>query len=344
MRTLLAAVITAAALLAPAQLSTASAAPAPGRAVVVVSGAAAVSPFTTPQESCATGLAAGNTDTAIRQYLLEQGYTVYTSPAMTGGGPVTDQTGFGPFGGCPLTLPADMTVDSTGGIDAGGERLARFLTHLHTERGVEEVDVIAHSMGGLFSRAAIRDLQSAGSPIRIRSLTTIGTPWQGSYLADYANGAIPLGDCAGDAFCEIIMTGAAAQAQELAARPDRQVSHDHLMGPSGWNAAQAGVLDDIPVTLVAGERFTRPDANPQVWPNDGIVAARSALAAELDDAILPHRRCVTFDDTHSIYFSDLAGLPWSTGLTWDPRVFDTLRAAIETASTDQPTRQGCPVA
>jgi triacylglycerol lipase len=60
-----------------------------GHAVVVVSGGDATSPFTTPEQACATGLAAGNTDTAIREFLLKQGYTVYTSPAMAGRGPVT---------------------------------------------------------------------------------------------------------------------------------------------------------------------------------------------------------------------------------------------------------------
>ena len=35
----------------------------PGAAVVIVSGGDAVSPFTTPDQACATGLAAGNTDT-----------------------------------------------------------------------------------------------------------------------------------------------------------------------------------------------------------------------------------------------------------------------------------------
>jgi hypothetical protein len=69
-----------------------------GAAVVIVSGGDAVSPFTTNDQACATGLAAGNTDTAIREFLIGKGYTVYTSPAMNGRGQVTDQQGFGAFG------------------------------------------------------------------------------------------------------------------------------------------------------------------------------------------------------------------------------------------------------
>ncbi|MDR3661589.1 MAG: hypothetical protein P4L86_14585, partial [Mycobacterium sp.] len=167
------------------------------QAVVIVSGGDATSPFTTPDQACATGLAAGNTDTALREYLVGQGYTVYTSPAMAGRGQVVDQTGFGAFGVCPNTLPENMTVNSTGSIDTAGEHLARFLNWLHTEKGVTDVDFVGHSMGGLYSRSAIRVLATTNSPVRIRSLTTIGTPWQGSYLSDYANDIIPLTDCLG---------------------------------------------------------------------------------------------------------------------------------------------------
>lgn len=301
-----------------------------GRAVVIVSGGAAVSPFTTPEQACRSGLAAGNTDTALRQNLLEHGHRVFTSPAMAGRGPVVDQDGFGAFGDCPITLPDIMTVDSTGSIDLAGERLARFLTHLHDDYGVRELDVVAHSMGGLYSRAAFRMLQHTGSPLRLRSLTTIGTPWEGGFLADYANGTTPLSDCLGDALCERNMIAFKAEVEELMTGSGREVTQRYLTGPAGWNEFQAGVLDDIPVVLIAGDRFTRPEpVNPMVWPNDGLVARRSALAVDVGDRVLPHRRCFTFDDTHSIFVSNEAGLPWETGLTWDPRVHDVVRGAID---------------
>jgi triacylglycerol lipase len=324
---------------------TAPADPLPDRAVVVVSGGNAISPFTTPDQACATGLAAGNTDTAMRGYLLGQGYTVYTSPAMAGRGPVTEQGGFGAFGDCAVTLPDVMTVDSTGDIDLAGEHLARFLNYLHTDRGVDEVDVVGHSMGGLYARAAIRVLQQTGSPVHIRSLTTVGTPWQGSYVSDYANGITPLSDCLGDAFCEKAMTGTKAEVLRLMSGSGREVNQGYLMGAGGWNEFQAGVLDAIPVVLIGGDRFTKPGAvNPTVWPNDGFVETSSELATSISDRVLPHRRCVPFEDTHSIFISDANGLPWNTALTWDPRVLDVLHRAIEDAPTalSEPTRQGCP--
>lgn len=321
----------------------AAAAPA-GHAVVIVSGGEAVSPFTTPQEACTSGLPAGNTDTALRQHLLDAGYSVYTSPAMAGRGPVSDQGGFGAFGNCPITLPENMTVDSTASIDLAGEHLARFLSYLHDTRGVDVVDVVGHSMGGLYSRAAFRVLQGLGSPLRIRSLTTLGTPWQGSYLSDYANGLSPLSDCEGDEFCRQAAIAMQGEVARLETGSGREVNQQYLMGPRGWNEYQAGVLDQIPVVLIAGARFTQPaPANQTTWPNDGLVARQSALATEVSDRVLPHRRCATFDDTHSIFISDAVGLPWETALTWDLRVFDVVRGAIEGADSALQTtnRQGC---
>ena len=316
-------------------------------AVVVVSGGDATSPFTTPDQACATGLAAGNTDTALREYLLDKGLTVYTSPAMAGRGQVVDQTGFGAFGVCPVTLPENMTVNSTGSIDTAGEHLARFLTWLHTDKGVNEVDLVGHSMGGLYSRAAIRVLASTDSPVRVRSLTTLGTPWQGSYLSDYANGLVPLSDCLGDKFCESAMKDMKTEVQRLMAGSGREVNQAYLMGENGWNEFQSGVLDQIPVVLIGGKKFTKEGpVNSAVWPNDGLVALQSALAADISDPVLPHRRCHVFDDTHSIYVSNLAGMDWQTALTWDPEVLDAVHAAIENApgALDGPNREGCPAA
>ena len=317
----------------------------PGAAVVVVSGGDAASPFTTNDAACATGLAAGNTDTAIREYLISKGYTVYTSPAVNGRGQVVDQQGFGAFGVCPVTLPENMTVNSTGSIDAAGEHLARFVNWLHNDKGVTDVDFVVHSMGGLYSRAAIRVLATTDSQVKVRSLTTIGTPWQGSYIGDFANDVGSLNDCLGDKVCETAMKEGKAAVQKTVSGSGREVSQPFLMGKTGWNEFQAGVLDQIPVVLIAGNRFTKEgQVNSAVWPNDGIVAAQSALAKSISDPVLPHRRCYTFDDTHSIFVSDAAGLDWKKELTWDPHVFDVLHTAIEEApkALDDASRAGCP--
>lgn len=316
----------------------------PGAAVVVVSGGNATSPFTTNDQACATGLAAGNTSTAIREFLISKSYTVYTAPAIAGRGQVVDQTGFGAFAVCPVTLPENMTVNSTGSIDTAGEHLARFINWLHSEKGVTEIDLVGHSMGGLYSRAAIRVLATTNSPVKIRSLTTVGTPWQGSYLSDYANDLVPLADCMGDKFCETGMKEFRPVVLQLMSGSGREVNKAFLMGKDGWNEFQSGVLDKIPVVLIAGDRFKVPGpANASVWPNDGLVALESGLAKSISAPILPHRRCYTFDDTHSIFVSNQAGLEWKTALTWDPKVLDVIHQAIQDAPTalEAPDREGC---
>ena len=63
-------------------------------AVVLVSGGAAVTPFTTPDAAAASGLAAGNTMTALREHLLARGTTVFTAPARVGPGEVTNDPGW----------------------------------------------------------------------------------------------------------------------------------------------------------------------------------------------------------------------------------------------------------
>ncbi len=54
-----------------------------------------------------------------------------------------------------------MTINAVGRVDDAGVALAAFLRWLADEREVGSVDLVGHSMGGLFSRAAIRELGAA---------------------------------------------------------------------------------------------------------------------------------------------------------------------------------------
>ena len=216
-------------------------------------------PVRTPQdEACATGPAAGNTDTALREFLLKQGYTVFTSPAMAGRGQVVDQTGFGSFGVCPVTLPENMTVNSTGSIDTAGEHLARFLNWLHTEKG--------HHRGRFrrpFHGRAVPPAPPSGcSPPPTPGEGALADHHRhavaGSYLSDFANGIVPLSDCLGDNFCESAMNTFKGRVLQLMAGSGREVNQAFLMGQNGWNQFQSGVLDKIPVVLIGGKKFTAP--------------------------------------------------------------------------------------
>jgi pimeloyl-ACP methyl ester carboxylesterase len=150
-------------------------APEQARAVVLVSGGAIRTPFTTPTQACKDGdgfLAAGNTYTALRKYLLDKGKRVFTAPAMDNWGIVKDppRDTVGPFTDCPTQLPESMTIMSTGDWNAGGERLVRFLGHLHTQFGITDVDLVGHSNGSGRRIRRSRCVPSSPSrhPIRVR--------------------------------------------------------------------------------------------------------------------------------------------------------------------------------
>ncbi len=125
---------------------------------------------------------------------------------MAGRGTVTEQLGAGgPFHHCPKALPAYMTVNSNGDIELAGIHLANFVNYLHDTFGITQVDFVAHSMGGLYSRSAIAYLQATKSPVQIESLTTMGTPWDGAIFADSPDPSNPKAACDGFALCEALI-------------------------------------------------------------------------------------------------------------------------------------------
>jgi len=322
--------------------------PAPSRAVIIVSGGGTITPFTTPTQACSSApgfLSAGNTATALRDFLLEQGKQVYTAPTMSDWGVVSepDPSSFAPFKGCPTVLPEVMTIMSAGDIDAGGERLARFLNYLYTDYGVTDVDLVGHSNGGLWSRAAINILKATNSPVTIRSLVTMGTPHVASVPGRYTWGEITLADCMGVQFCidfNKVWIEYAGQADKGLNRED---TLKYLDGPDGWNNAQGNALDGIPVTLMAGTYFTAMGGDPTIWPYDGITSRYSGWAADVSDAIMPHRSCWAAALTHSIFVSDFAKIDWQTALTWNTDALAEVNRAINESDTalSQPNRQGC---
>ena len=331
------------------------------RAVVIVSGGDAVSPFTTPGGACRIGFAAGNTDTELRRFLLLKGHRVFTSPAMDDRGPVRENLGPDPlmaFANCPPALPPSMTVNSTGDIDLAGQRLAQFLLYLHRQYGIREVDLVGHSMGGLYSRAALPALRDLGNPVRIRSLTTLGTPWQGAVVGDYVIGKRSLADCYGNRFCELFLQSFKPLADGLVSGSGQQGSYQYLQVPrphgGGWNQAQVGQLNGIPVSLIGGAWFQAPkgvQADPLMYPWDGLVSKASALAVNVSDSVLPHRRCLALPLTHSIFVSaKFSGKPvpdpadFNNALTWNPKALAAVETALQQADTalTTPNRQGCP--
>ena len=299
-------------------------------AVVLVSGGAAVTPFTTPDAAATHGLAAGNTMTALRERLLGGGHTVFTAPARVGPGEVSEDTGWQGFSAVPEVLSADVTMNAVGRIDDAGVALARFLMLLQERHDVDSVDLVGHSMGGLFSRAAIREIRHGDGPVP-RRLVTLGTPWTGALLGDVTDGALSPADAGDDEGTRHILERSVDYARANSQGAAEEVSERYLAGEDGWNRRQRGVLDGIPVTLVVGTHFSAHAEPESLWPHDGLVSRRSARADLVDAAVLPDRVVHEFLDVHSIFFADAFGLDWARALTWDPDVVEVVDAALAAA-------------
>lgn len=293
-------------------------------ALVLVSGGAAVTPFTDTDRGAASGLAAGNTLTALREHYRAAGRQVFTAPARIGAGTVEADAGWQGFGDVPVVLPAELTINAVGAVDGAGVALAAFLRWLSAEYAVSSVDLVAHSMGGLFSRAAIRELAGVGP--RVDHLVTLGTPWDGAVLGDAVAGDITDADAHGDPATTTILDQARAYAAANSQGAAEQVSRRFLRT---WNEAQTGVLDDVAVTAIGAGYFAAATEPTQLWPHDGLVSLRSGRADDVPAAVVPRVDRHSFPDhVHSIFFADGFGLPWERALTWDPRVFDVVDAAL----------------
>ncbi len=96
-------------------------------------------------------------------------------------------------------IPADLIANgaeiyygeqnSASSVADSGKELYRRIETIVKESGCEKVNIIAHSKGGLDSRAAIAN----GAAPYIASLTTINTPHRGCQFADYLLNAAPEG-------------------------------------------------------------------------------------------------------------------------------------------------------
>lgn len=327
------------------------------RALVIVSGGAANSPFTTPWQACQApqpcnpagslfstcNWKAGSTDSGLREYFLSKGYSVFTSPAFSGLEASVQDPSPGGYVNCAHPpLPQYMTVNNVGDLDSAGYALANFLLYLQRTYGTKEVDIVAHSMGGLFSRGAMRVLRSMGNPLKVRSLSTLGTPWAGVYFSDFIfgdagmPGVVNRSACQNDTAClGNAQTFTQMAWQEFSIGPDAQANTVYL---PHWDMEPANqhVLDDVKVLLFAGGWFKAPQApwNPNVFPNDGLPSTYSAIAASVTNVTLPRRNVMvnmTFDDNlHSAFFCQMFNQPLIQALTFNPVVYDTIHSVLQT--------------
>lgn len=85
--------------------------------------------------------------------------------------------------GCDDSQSADLFVfpyDWRLPIERTAQRLADYIACVREIHPDAEVDILAHSMGGLVARRYVLDQQAAGQPNHIRRFITLGSPWLGA--------------------------------------------------------------------------------------------------------------------------------------------------------------------
>ncbi len=256
-------------------------------------------PFTTPSAQCGGTFPRGETWSFDGGQFALAGYQVYTAPVNDGSGPVTPDQLL--FSDCPTALPASMTINSRGDIYADARALASFIAYLHSKYGVSTVRIVAHSYGGLWTRGALRLTSTYFPAVRLLSVTTLGTPNLGSYLADIGESIDPA-LCGSDLACRALAYLLVAYREQVLEPALSQVTAASV---AQWNAGQGTSLDGIPVTAVGGDAISIPGlSNPYISPDDVLVGIASAQAVGLDKAgVIPNLSCFpAVPDVHSNTF------------------------------------------
>jgi len=151
------------------------------------------------------------------------------------------------------------------GVAAGANQLGQLIERVKRQRQVAQVDIVAHSMGGLVSRYYIEKLEGRGN---VRSLTMLGTPNLGS------NSAIPV--CA---FWSQWWAKLAGQYDQGACDMVPIVS-PLLIYLNVFPGSHSGVTYNV-LTGWLGR-------NPVVlWPNDCVVSVASAMGLAFPTTLFP---------------------------------------------------------
>lgn len=249
---------------------------APSDAVVLVSGFTTNTPFTTSDPSCA-GQEGPTWDPAngVAATLRANGYAVFTAPVK----PAADQpaTPCAPNGGA--TPPPSDYINSNGDVNANGQALGGLFAFLKDNYGVNKIDLVTHSDGGIWSRSAITQ-QKNFPGVTINSLTTLGTPHTGSFEADIAedldNGKCTTGKPIVKGLCVFLRAIAESVLSQLGPTAVKELSSDYM---TTWNTEQT--IGDCRVTGIAGTYFKiplDPSQLPTYYnPSDVLVGQASAL-------------------------------------------------------------------
>lgn len=141
--------------------------------------------------------------------------------------------------------------------------LVEFIDEVREKTGREQVNIVAHSLGGIISRYAIQRLRQAEA---VKTLITLASPHQGTYMANWAN---------------TTLTRALRADSDLIA----DLNTDDL---SVLSVRLVTVRSDRDIYVLPHENMTHPDAENIFVP--GLAHTQQILSKEVYRIIL---RCLT---------------------------------------------------
>lgn len=286
--------------------------PAPANAAVVfLSGFSSTQPFTAPGKSCAAGPAPLYNDipntvgawwSYATQQLASEGRQVYTAPIGLGE-IAPDPSAYG-GGACTLDpLSLNMTIDSSADQDLNGARLALFLDYLHSNYGVNDVHLVGHSDGGIWSRSAMDYANII--PVNVHSIITVDSPHIGALAADLLvsqqNIQCETLNLLCDAWVAFFKEFANSETNNTSQVAIEELQYAPMVE---WNARMKGVLGALPVYAQAGIGVQNPQwadlfepngsTNPYFNPSDLYVGLASAQADGLvAQGVIQNLECFT---------------------------------------------------
>jgi pimeloyl-ACP methyl ester carboxylesterase len=330
-----------------------------GRAVVVIEGGGIPHAYTTPWAACD-----GGRDQYI-QALVDAGLPVFTAPGF---GNLYSNT----FGrtGCPPQPPLEVQWNTAGYPTQAGQAVLGLLGYLHETYGYKTFDLVGYSYGGIVARAtvaAIKQRPPAGSAapafsyqqivvdagVSIPSIVTINSPHLGAPSYDIASDPAAytrkVARSWGRQYAEtnkglIVFEKTANAGAIQVLKTSGHAKND----PKSWDAQQVGVLDDVKLTLMAGDYCGRrcdpvrtdPMINANRFPRtDAVVPVYSQLmlpcptpcpappgSVDLPPNMVPEATVVrkTFPTVHSTFDTDRLNLPQELSVTKNPAAIEYL--------------------
>ena len=345
------------------------------RAVVVIQGGGSPHPYTTPEDACDDGRP------AFVQSLVDAGFPTFTAPGFTNNSASTAGRS-----GCPVAPPVELQWNTSGFPTQTGQAVLGFLGYLNATYGYTEFDLVGYSYGGVVARATVAALKNypsesqvspafsyAGSAVkagvRVTSITTLNSPHLGSpaydVVANPQRFTTRVAKAWGAKFAQHAKTLVVFERTNGAGAIQFLRTSAHAKpNPLNWDAAQVGILDDVPLTLIAGDytpercrKSAPPDADcdrTKAPRTDGTVPVYSQLmlpcpricpappgSVFIPPGLLPDSGVVrkTFPTVHSVYDARDYGVPETLSVSSNPAAIaylvTTLRDRWQQHAADQ---------